>query len=77
MKSNNENFQLYTEKRIVLSMGSYLHISCLSLAFFLVVSQGGKGHIFNQLLELLIAGNKICLTVNLYQTDKMNDNRYC
>lgn len=47
-------------------MGLYLYISCLALAFLPVVSQGGKCHILYQLLELLIAGNKICLTVYLY-----------
>lgn len=50
-------------------MELYLYISCLALAFFPVVSQGGKCHILNQLLESLIAGNKICLTVNLHHTD--------
>lgn len=56
-------------------MWLYLHISCLALGFIPVVSQGGQRHILNQLLELLITGNKVCLTVHLHQTDKKTDSR--
>lgn len=59
-----------------LTVRLYLQISCLAFAFVLVMSQGGKCNIFYQLLELLIAGNKICLTVDLHQTDK-RDKSYC
>lgn len=58
-------------------MGLYLHISCLALSYILMVSQSGECNILNQLLELLIAGNKICLTVNLDQTDTKKANRTC
>lgn len=49
-----------------LGMWLYLHVSCLAFGLILVVSQGGQRHILHQLLELLIAGNKVRLTVHLH-----------
>lgn len=48
-------------------MHPYLYISRLTLSFISEVGQGGKCHILNQLLELLIACHKVCLTVHLHQ----------
>ena len=58
-------------------MGPYLHISCLAWSYIPMVIQSGECNILNQLLELLIAGNKICLTVNLDQPDTWKANRAC
>lgn len=44
---------------------AHLEVSGPTLAFILVVSQGGEGDIFHQLLKLLIAGDKVCLAVDL------------
>lgn len=57
-------------------MWFYLHISALALCFIPVVSHGCKRHLLNQLLELLIAGNEVCLTVNLHQAHKKKRDGY-
>lgn len=76
------SLQLYSEQRRCcsitpdVSLWFYLHISFLALGSILVVSQSSKRHILDQLLELLITSNKVCLTVNLHQEDKRRDNGY-
>lgn len=55
-------------------MWVYLDIAGLALGFIPVVSQGGKCHSFNQLLELVITGYKVGLTVNLHENRR---NTFC
>lgn len=67
------NREVATSTTPAVSVWFYLNVSWLALGFIPVVSQGGKRHILNQLLELLISGNKVCLTVNLHQTNQEKD----
>lgn len=73
-------YEIKQKKHLILlpglSMHLYLYISRLTLSFISVVGQGGKCHILNQLLELLIACHKVCLTVYLHKkTKKPNKNK--
>lgn len=48
----------------------YLHVSRLRPIFLLVVIQSGERHVFHQLLELLVSGHEVCLTVDLHPRHK-------
>lgn len=53
----------------------YLYVSILTLSFIPMVIQSSKCHILHQLLELLIVGNEVCLTVYLHHA--VNKGKRC